>query len=101
MTKKKLAVKEVEVVLGVLKKYYGTNKNIPDAVIEDLINILMEIEKDYEKTIDELLCSSSLVVKMEKLIEIIGTVGTISVEDEDKMDKTIDILNKHINSIKN
>ncbi len=101
MTKKKLAVKEVEVVLGVLKKYYGTNKNIPDAVIEDLINRLMEIEKDYEKTIDELLCSSSLVVKMEKLIEIIGTVGTISVEDEDKMDKTIDILNKHINSIKN
>lgn len=101
MTKKKLAVKEVEVVLGVLKEYYGTNKNIPDAVIEDLINRLMEIEKDYEKTIDELLCSSSLVVKMEKLIEIIGTVGTISVEDEDKMDKTIDILNKHINSIKN
>ena len=101
MTKKKLAVKEVEVVLGVLKKYYGTNKNIPDAVIEDLINRLMEIEKDYEKTIDELLCSSSLVVKKEKLIEIIVTVGTISVEDEDKMDKTIDILNKHINSIKN
>lgn len=108
MTKKKnLAVKEVEVVLAVFKEYVDSKKDMPCEVLEDVVNKMIEVEKiltiaekDYDRTIKELLFSNSLLVKFEQLFEMIGTLGTISVEDEKKLDKTIAILQSGIESIK-
>lgn len=68
--------------------------------MKDVVNKLKEIEEDYNKTINELLLSNALVVKFEQLIELIGTVGTISVEDDKKLDKTITILSNCVDAIK-
>lgn len=101
MTKEeKVAVKDVEVVLEVLKEYMNSKKDMPYEVLKDVVNKLKEIEEDYNKTINELLLSNALVVKFEQLIELIGTVGTISVEDDKKLDKTITILSNCVDAIK-
>lgn len=98
--KKNLAVKDVEVVLGVLNKYLNSRGDMPYEVLQDVVIMLAKVKEDYDKTIKELLLSNSLVVKMEKFIEVIGAVGTISVEDEDKLDQSLDVLKNHLSKIK-
>ena len=44
---------------------------------------------------------NSLVVKMEQLFNLIGAIGTISIEDEDKLDKTLVNLENYVKSIRN
>lgn len=101
MTKEEFkAVNEVKVVLEVLSGYIDRKENISNEVLKDVVNKLNQAEEDYNKTINELLLCNSLVVKYEQLIELIGTLGTISVEDEAKLDKTITILGDCINTIK-
>lgn len=97
---KNLAVKDVEVVLGVLNKYLNSKEDMPYEVLQDVVIMLAKVEEDYDKTIKELLLSNSLVVKMEKFIEVIGAIGTISVEDEDKLDQSLDVLKNHLSNIK-
>ncbi len=97
---KNLAVKDVEVVLEVLNKYLNLKEDMPYEVLQDVVIMLAKVEEDYDKTIKELLLSNSLVVKMEKFIEVIGAVGTISVEDEDKLDQSLDVLKNHLSNIK-
>lgn len=93
------AVKEVEVVLGVkIEKYLEEKKDIPYEVMEEVVKKILEIEADYNKTKKELLFCNSSAVKLERLLEIIGTVSTISVEDEESLDKTLDVLDKILNS---
>ena len=53
-----------------------------------------KIEEDYNKTINDLLLSNSLVVKMEKVLELIGTLSASSVENEEKMDTAIKLLSE-------
>lgn len=105
--KKNLAVKEVEVVLEVLKEYVNSKKDMPYEVLEKIKNKLMDVdqklmvaEEDYNKTINELLLSNSLLLKFEQLFEMIGTIGTISVEEEDKLDELNTILKTGIDSMK-
>ena len=43
---------------------------------------------------------NSLVVKMEQLFNLIGTLGTVSIEDVEKLDKTLINLENHVKSIK-
>ncbi len=108
MTKKKnLVVKEVEVVLEVLKEYVDSKKSMPYEALEEIKNKLIDIdqkliviEEDYNKTINELLLSNSLLLKFEQLFEMIGTIGTISVEEEDNLDKLNTILKEGIDSMK-
>lgn len=92
--KESSAVKEVEEVLEVLNEYLNLQKDIPYFVVKKLINNLHKIEEDYNKTINDLLLSNSLVVKMEKVLELIGTLSASSVENEEKMDTAIKLLSE-------
>ena len=93
------AVKEVEVVLAVFKEYLDEKKDMPYEVIKDVVNKINSIGEDYKETIKELLNCNTLIVKIEKLYEIIGTIGTISVEDEAKLDQTLLVLKEYVKSI--
>ena len=95
------AVNEVKVVLEVLNRCINEEENISKEVLKDVIKKLSKVEEDYNKTINELLLCNSLEVKYEQLIELIGTLGIISVEDEAKLDKTITTLSDCVTIIKN
>ena len=97
----KKEVNEVEVVLAVLGEYLDNGKDMPIEKMKYIVEKLNKIKEEYNKTINDLLNSYSLVVKMEKLYEIIGTIGTVSIEDEDKLDKTLEILGNYAKSLNN
>ena len=103
MTKEELnAVKEVEVVLGVkIEEYLEKKQDVPYEVLEEVVKKFLEINEDYNKTKKELLLINSSAVKLEQLLELIGTVSTISVEDEEYLDKVIEIFNKKATSMDN
>lgn len=93
-------VNAVKVVLEVFKEYLDKKEDIPYEVVKYVVKELSSIEKDYDKTINDLLVNHSLVVKMEQLVELIGAVGTISIEDEENLDKTLVVLNDYVSSYK-
>lgn len=96
MTKEKnKVVEEVKVVLEVLKEYLENKSDVPFALLEEVFKTLSAVERDYDKTIKDLLVSNSLVVKYEQLLELIGIVSTISVEDEGKMEEIINTMEKY------
>ena len=95
---KNLAVKEVDVVLEVLMEYYNKKESMPYDVLESVIKNIITIKQDYDKTINELLSSNSLISKYEKLMELVGAVGTISVEDEEFLDKSLGLMSNLIKS---
>ena len=92
--------KEVEVVLAVLKEYLNEGKDMPCEVMQYVVKELNKIEENYNKTISDLMDCNSLVVKMEQLVNLIGAIGTISIEDSKKLDKTLVNLEKHVKSIR-
>ena len=92
--------KEVEVVLAVLKEYLEKGKDIPCEVGQYVVEELNKIEDNYNKTINDLDFCNSLVVKMEQLFNLIGAIGTISIEDVEKLDKTLVNLENHVKSIR-
>lgn len=91
---------EVEVVLAVLKEYLNEGKDMPCEVMQYVVQELNKIEENYNKTINDLMDCNSLVVKMEQLFNLIGTLGTVSIEDVEKLDKTLINLENHVKSIK-
>lgn len=91
---------EVEVVLAVLKEYLNEGKDMPCEVVQYVVKELNKIEENYNKTINDLMDCNSLVVKMEQLFNLIGTLGTVSIEDVEKLDKTLINLENHVKSIK-
>lgn len=93
-------VNAVKVVLEVFKEYLDKKEDIPYEVVKYVVKELNSIEKDYDKTINDLLVNHSLVVKMEQLVELIGIVGTISIEDEENLDRTLAMLNNYVSSYK-
>ena len=66
-----------------------------------VVQELNKLEENYNKTINDLMNCNSLVVKMEQLFNLIGAIGTISIEDEDKLDKTLANLENYVKSIRN
>ena len=92
--------KEVEVVLAVFKEYLNDGKDMPCEVMQYVVQELNKIEENYNKTINDLMDCNSLVVKMEQLFNLIGTLGTVSIEDVEKLDKTLINLENHVKSIK-
>ncbi len=101
MTKEETkVVNEVKVVLEVLNGYVDRRENISNDKLKYVVNKLKKIDEDYKKTINELLYCNSLVIRYEQLIELIGTLGTISVEDEAKFNKAIAKLSDCIKKIK-
>ena len=91
---------EVEVVLAVLKEYLNEGKDMPCEVVQYVVKELNKIEENYNKTSNDLMDCNSLVVKMEQLFNLIGTLGTVSIEDVEKLDKTLINLENHVKSIK-
>ena len=91
---------EVEVVLAVFKEYLNEGKDMPCEVMQYVVQELNKIEENYNKTINDLDFCNSLVVKMEQLFNLIGAIGTISIEDVEKLDKTLINLENHVKSIK-
>jgi len=91
---------EVEVVLAVFKEYLNEGKDMPCEVMQYVVQELNKIEENYNKTINDLMDCNSLVVKMEQLFNLIGTLGTVSIEDVEKLDKTLINLENHVKSIK-
>lgn len=92
---------EVEVVLAVVKEYLNKEKDMPCEVMKYVVQELNKLEENYNKTINDLMNCNSLVVKMEQLFNLIGAIGTISIEDEDKLDKTLANLENYVKSIRN
>lgn len=92
---------EVEVVLAVVKEYLNGEKDMPCEVMKYVVQELNKLEENYNKTINDLMNCNSLVVKMEQLFNLIGAIGTISIEDEDKLDKTLANLENYVKSIRN
>jgi len=92
---------EVEVVLAVFKEYLNEGKDMPCEVMQYVVKELNKIEENYNKTINDLKYCNSLVVKMEQLFDLIGTtIDTISIEDSEKLDKTLINLENHVKSIR-
>ena len=73
---------------------------MPCEVMQYVVQELNKIEENYNKTINDLMDCNSLVVKMEQLFNLIGTLGTVSIEDVEKLDKTLINLENHVKSIK-
>lgn len=92
---------EVEVVLAVVNEYLNERKDMPCEVMKYVVQELNKLEENYNKTINDLMNCNSLVVKMEQLFNLIGAIGTISIEDEDKLDKTLANLENYVKSIRN
>jgi len=92
--------KEVEVVLAVFKEYLNEGKDMPCEVMQYVVQELNKLEENYNKTISDLMDCNSLVVKMEQLFKLIGAIGTISIEDSEKLDKTLVNLENHVKSIR-
>lgn len=98
MTKEeKDLIKEVDVVLEVVEEYLKQEKDMPLNVVKDIAVKLATLREEYNKTLNDLLLSSSLEVRQERLLEIIGAISTISVEDEKKFEEQISIINNCIN----
>jgi len=93
-------VREVKVVKKLLKVYCSRKQDMPLAVVKDISKSFNKIEADYELTLKNFLECNSLVVKLERLFELIGIIGTISMEDEPMLDKTIICLENYVNSMK-
>lgn len=93
-------INEVEVVLAVLKEYLDEEKDMPCEVMKYVVQELNKLEENYNKTINDLINCNSLVVKMEQLYNLIGTIGTILIEDEEKLDKTLVILENYVKSVR-
>lgn len=94
-------VNEVEVVLAVFREYLDNGKDMPIETMKYVMTKLNKVKEEYNKTINDLSSYYSLVVKLEKLNEIIGTISTVSIEDEEKLDKTLEILGNYATSLNN
>ena len=79
-------------------EYYNKKESMPYDVLEKVIKNIITIKQDYDKTINELLSSNSLISKYEKLMELVGAVGTISVEDEEFLDKSLRLMSNLVKS---
>jgi len=103
MSKEKKEVKvvrEVEAVKDILTKYLLNQGDMPQDVVKEVFEKILIIEEDYNGTLKDFIECSSLVVKLERLFEVIGIINTISKEDEAVLDKTLLYLESYINSIK-
>lgn len=94
-----LVVKEVNDVLEVMEQYKLSKKDIPYKEWKKIYPGVSKLLEDYKLVVHDLLDCNSSLMKLEKFIEVIGIISTISMEDEDIMDRTIKVLNKYAQKI--
>lgn len=93
-------VPEVNEVVNAVKKHIESKQGMSYQELSMLHQKLNVIISDYNNTAKDLLYASSLAVKLENLINVVGIIGTIAIEDEDTLDNTIKLLSSYSDSIK-
>lgn len=94
---KNTEIQEKESVLNIINKYIDNKKDIPYKVIKEEIK---DMEEDYIKTVNDLLWHNSLLIKIEKLFDLINIISANCIEDEEKLDKVLLLLNDCVKTIK-
>ncbi len=92
-------VKEVNDVLEVMTRYNNNQKDISYKEWKKLYPRISKLLEDYKLMFQDLLDCNSSLMKLEKFVELIGIISTISTGDEDVMDKSLKVLNKYIQKI--
>ena len=92
-------VKEVNDVLEVMDGYNNIHKDISYKEWKKLYPRISKLLEDYKLMFQDLLDCNSSLMKLEKFVELIGIISTISTDDEDVMDKSLKVLNKYVQKI--
>lgn len=92
-------VKEVNDVLEVMAGYNSIHKDISYKEWKKIYPRISKLLEDYKLLFQDLLDCNSSLMKLEKFVELIGIISTISTEDEDIMDKSLKVLNKYVQKI--
>lgn len=92
-------VKEANDVLEVMTRYNNNQKDISYKEWKKLYPRISKLLEDYKLMFQDLLDCNSSLMKLEKFVELIGIISTISTGDEDVMDKSLKVLNKYIQKI--
>lgn len=99
MTNEIVVVSEVDEVVNEVKKYIDSKASMDYLALSILLEKLNVIIKDYKATSYDLLCTNSLAVKLEKLVNAVGIIGTISIENEDVLNNSVELLCNYVASI--
>ena len=81
-------VKAVEVEVSSIREKVQKGTIITLKDIDKLSNSVDSLITDYKATINDFFYSTSSVVKLENLLEVIGIVAYTSVGDKEVLDKT-------------
>lgn len=98
--KKNIEVQENDSILKTINQYVDNKKDIPYEVIREEIKKIKDMEEDYIKTANDLLWHNSLLIKIEKLVDLINIISANCIEDEEKLDKALLFLNSCVETIK-
>lgn len=92
-------VNEVDEVVNEVQKHIDSKESMDYVALSILLEKLNVIIKDYKATSYDLLCTNSLAVKLEKLLNAVGIISTISIENEDVLDSSVKLLCDYVESI--
>ena len=95
MTKEKnQVVSEVKEVISSIRSKIHQEGNITIDDINNLSTVVNRLIADYNTILSDYLAMSSLAVKHEKFLEVIGIIEFASANDVELLDKTLESLEK-------
>ena len=95
MTKEKnQVVSEVNEVISSIRSKIHQEGNITIDDINNLSTVVNRLIADYNTILSDYLAISSLAVKHEKFLEVIGIIEFASANDVELLDKTLESLEK-------
>lgn len=95
MTKEKnQVVSEVNEVISSIRSKIHQEGNITIDDINNLSTVVNRLIADYNTILSDYLAMSSLAVKHEKFLEVIGIIEFASANDVELLDKTLESLEK-------
>ena len=95
MTKEKnQVVSEVNEVISSIRSKIHQEGNITIDDINNLYTVVNRLIADYNTILSYYLAMSSLAVKHEKFLEVIGIIEFASANDVELLDKTLESLEK-------
>ena len=95
MTKEKnQVVSEVNEVISSIRSKIHQEGNITIDDINNLSTVVNRLIADYNAILSDYLAMSSLAVKHEKFLEVIGIIEFASANDVELLDKTLESLEK-------
>lgn len=101
MTKEKnQVVSEVNEIISSIRSKIHQEGNITIDDINNLSTVVNRLIADYNTILSDYLAMSSLAVKHEKFLEVIGIIEFASANDVELLDKTLKSLEKVSKAIK-